>query len=313
MEISKLNHKVDSWLHAFFIQRFGEVPPTAKKIPHPRKKRENKAMARYRMQKNEVRKARKALLKAGFQKDSEPLQALSRSWRTIMKRHNKLRKALLLQEKARARNSEEKRFKKNPPKFAKTMFAGKSSNKQPLFSAETANKYFANLYRDTDRKYSYSPLLDSSRPPLPTVPFIMRCPTFAEFKRSARKKRNGAAASLNALTYVPYKKCPALLAFLHRLGCRIWKDLITPNDWAMALLSLLAKTEDLALVAEFRPIAVAATNGKIFFSIVSVRMECCMFKNKYIDTEIQKGFLSGIPGCVKHSFRLFRGPQGGGL
>jgi hypothetical protein len=305
MEISKLNRKADRWLHAFFLERFGEIPSKKIKNPHPREKRENKAMARYRMQKNEVRKARKALLKAGFERDSEPLQALTRSWRIIMKRHNKLRKALLLQERARARKREEKRFKKNPPKFAKTMFAGKTSNQQPLFSAEAAKEYFANLYRDTDRKYSYSPLSTSTRPPLPAIPFITRCPTFAEFKASARRKRNGAAASLNALTYVPYKKCPALLAFVHRLGCRIWKELMVPDDWAMALLSLLAKTEDLSLPAEFRPIAVACTVGKIFFSIVSVRMERFMVKNNYIRREVQKGFLAGIPGCLEHSFGLF--------
>ncbi len=135
MEISKLNRKIDRWLHAFFLQRFGEIPPKSTKVS--RRKRENKAMARYRAQKKNIRKARKALLRAGFDKDSKPLQALSREWRRIMKYHNKLRKALLLQEKAKARRSEEKRFRKNPPKFAKTLFTGKNSNKQPLFSAET--------------------------------------------------------------------------------------------------------------------------------------------------------------------------------
>ncbi len=110
---------------------------------------------------------------------------------------------------------------------------------------------------------------------------------------------------MNALTYVPYKKCPALLAFIHRLSCRIWKELIVPDDWAIALISLLAKTEDLSLVAEFRPIAVACTVSKIFFSIISVRLERFMVKNRYIRREAQKGFLAGIPGCLEHSFGLF--------
>ncbi len=37
MEISKLNRKIDRWLHAFFLQRFGEIPPKSTKVSRRKK------------------------------------------------------------------------------------------------------------------------------------------------------------------------------------------------------------------------------------------------------------------------------------
>ena len=42
-----------------------------------------------------------------------------------------------------------------------------------------------------------------------------------EMKKSINKKRNGAAAGLNALTYVPYKKCDSIMNFVIKLGRKI--------------------------------------------------------------------------------------------
>jgi len=109
---------------------------------------------------------------------------------------------------------------------------------------------------------------------------------------------------LNGITYVPYKKCIALLKFVVRLGRKIWKRKDIPLDWARAYIILLAKSQDLANISEFRPIAITSTSGKIFFSVISDRLQFFMIQNNYISREIQKGFLFGVPGCLEHSFTL---------
>jgi hypothetical protein len=109
---------------------------------------------------------------------------------------------------------------------------------------------------------------------------------------------------MNALTYVPYKKCTAVMKFLMKLGHKVWKCRDIPADWAMAYIILLSKSEDLSQVSEFRPIAITCVAGKIFFSVLSDRLQVFLLRNCYISKEIQKGFLAGMPGCLEHTFAL---------
>ena len=51
----------------------------------------------------------------------------------------------------------------------------------------------------------------------------------------------------------------------------------------------------------FRPIALVNVEGKLFFSLVSKRMEDhIIHKNKFINTSIQKGCMEKVPGCWEH-------------
>ena len=90
----------------------------------------------------------------------------------------------------------------------------KKTSVTPKFSASTAQQYFEKTYTDSNRDYEYSPLPEMIRPTLPESLFSIDCPNLGDIKQSIRKKRNKAAAGLNALTYVPYKKCPAILKFI---------------------------------------------------------------------------------------------------
>ena len=94
---------------------------------------------------------------------------------------------------------------------------------------------------------------------------------------------------------------------MHLLGIKIFKELEVADDWAQAVMALLKKgslTEGLDTVSEFRPITMTACIGKIFLSVISDRLQIFLVKNLYIPRKIQKGFLSGIAGCVEHSFML---------
>ena len=89
-----------------------------------------------------------------------------------------------------------------------------------------------------------------------------------------------------------------------KLGQEIWKSRHVPSDCATVYIILLSKSNDLHLVSEFRPIAISCVAGKIFFSVLSNRLQVFMLKQNYISREIQKGFLAGMPGCIEHTFTL---------
>jgi hypothetical protein len=166
-------------------------------------------------------------------------------------------------------------------------------------------EYFAKTYRDDDRSHTHTPLDGMKRPDIPKELFKTRPPTRKELSKSVSHKKNKATPGLNALSYVPYKKCPVLIDFLHRIGIKIWETKDVPDSWAVAYIILLSKSDDLDSVSEFRPIAITSTIGKIFFSVLSDRLQDFLVHNKYIRIEIQKGFLAGMPGCIEHAFALF--------
>ena len=129
--------------------------------------------------------------------------------------HNKLRIALQKHQQIKGQVKAEKSFRTNPYKFASNLFKSQQQNNSPTFSAETAEQYFQNTYRDLNRDHRYVPLPEFQRPHLPEQLFSLRCPTRNELCKSVRKKRNAAAPGINALTYVPYKKCQSILKFLN--------------------------------------------------------------------------------------------------
>ena len=140
-----------------------------------------------------------------------------------------------------------------------------------------------------------------TRPAIPTKLFNTRCPSLPELRKSVKRKRNGAAPGYNSLTYVPYKKCVSILKFVAKLGAKIWKNRDIPADWAWAYIILLSQNSDVTNVSEFRPIATTSTVGKIFFSVLSVRVQFFMLDNGYISRYNHKGFLTGIAGCLKQT------------
>ena len=164
-------------------------------------------------------------------------------------------------------------------KFADKLFHGPGQSASPRFSREEAQEYFGKTYRDELRDYDYSPMEGMIRPDIPKIAFDTRPPTIKNIADSAKRKRNGATPGLDAITYVLFKKCPSLIAFLYRLGLKIWEEREIPADWTQAFMTLLKKGS--LIVSEFRPTTMTATMGKIFLSIISDRLQNFV-KNYYI-------------------------------
>lgn len=294
--------KFNDWLYKFFDDKFGTVPPSESKPVYVKPK--HKGLLRLRADKNRLRKTLRILERAGL-KDTPEWNALQRERFSLVRRHNRLRRALLNAEKRRNSASAEKQFKENPNKFTQSLFNPPTAQGNPKFSKEQAENYFAPLYRDEDRSYVYTALEGMTRPPPPIELFNLAKPTLKELFQSVRKKSNGAAAGLNGLPYIIYKKCSSVVWYLHQIIETIWVTKDVPADWAVAYIALLAKTLDLTNPGEFRPIAVGNTDGKIFFTIIADRLQQFMLKNRYIKLNKQKGFLAEIAGCVEHSFVLW--------
>ena len=302
MTTQDLIAKFDGWLYNFFKDKFGIVPPSETKPVFIKPK--HKGLLRLRADKKRLRKTLRILKRAGLE-DTPEWNDLQRQWFILVRRHNGLRRALLKADERRTSAKADKQFKNNPHKYTQNLFNPPTAQGNPKFSKEDAENYFAPLYRDEQRSYEYSPLEGMKRPPPPIELFNLAIPTLKELHRSVKNKSNGAAAGINGLSYIIYKKCGSVVWYLHQIIQRIWDTKDVPADWAVAYIALLAKTLDLTNPGEFRPIAVGNTDGKIFFTIIADRLQKFMLSNSYIKLTKQKGFLAEIAGCVEHTFILW--------
>ena len=300
---SKLATVFDDFLYEFFKENCGLVEPPPVSPPNSGRAK-HKGLEKLRRRKQQCKKALKDLRKLGHPDDSAPVLALKAQWKKLLAAHNKLRRAVTTKRRARAKKFAKRQFNKDRVKYAKNLFSGQRKTGSPTFSEEQGEAYFSKLYHDGDRSAGFTPLEGMKRPPLPEHDFEVRPPSIREFRRGMRGKRNGAAPGLNALTYVIFKNCPSILRCLHRICTHVYKTRQVPEDWATAFVVLLQKSDSLDQPEEFRPIAITNTAGKLFFSIISERLQKFMVKNKYIKTTTQKGFLFGVPGCIEHSFAL---------
>ena len=72
-------------------------------------------------------------------------------------------------------------------------------------------------------------------------------------------------------------------------------------NWQVAIVILLAKSEEFKEPGKFRPIAVSNVEGKTFFTILGKRFLRFMTANNYIKGKSQKGLIDETPGCLEHT------------
>ena len=99
-----------------------------------------------------------------------------------------------------------------------------------------------------------------------------------------------------------WKRCPTLSRMLYTIVCRAWSSTDIPLFWQQAIIIVIPKSDNLGDPSLFRPIALANSDGKIFFSLLSKRLTTYVLANNFVSTKQQKGFLPDIPGCLEHSF-----------
>ena len=60
------------------------------------------------------------------------------------------------------------------------------------------------------------------------------------------------------------------------------------------------KEKDSKDIFQFRPISTLNVDGKIFMGILAKRTMNYLQANSYINEEVQKAGLPGVPGCIEH-------------
>ena len=158
-----------------------------------------------------------------------------------MKEHWRERRAVQKRQANRMKSQAQKKFKADPIKFGQELFEKKTVG-EPEFTAEIALNYFSELYADSKRGEPVLPMPEMQVPEAPSWFLDEKCPSVTEISQVLRRKRNGSAPGMDALSYLPYKCCPSLLPVLTQLFEKIWTTREIPPCWAAASIQLLAKS-----------------------------------------------------------------------
>ena len=103
------------------------------------------------------------------------------------------------------------------------------------------------------------------------------------------------------MSIIVLKKCPILRTALHRIIKYCWKNDTFPTEWKYAFTVLIYKRESNKEPSNFRPITLQPVLAKVYSSIIRNRIYTFLIKNKFIETNLQKGFWSEISGTVEHT------------
>jgi len=262
---------------------------------------ERKLADKKRALRREFRAAKKA---GGFKSDHQAKQA-GREYYYVLDQLKRLKKIRKMKIDQRAQHVEQQKFRKDPWGYAQDLFNPPSAG-EPDFGVEEATDYFANLYSHQGRSSMFEALPEWSRPKLPDFEFDLSTPTLRDLQTAVKGKSNRNAPGINAITFLVYKKCPGLLKYLFRVIKRVWMSRQIPRSWQCALVVLIAKSSNLTMPGEFRPIALLNAEGRIFFTLMQWRLSDYMIKNGYIDSSIQKGFMKDVAGCIEHSETMYQ-------
>ena len=193
-------------------------------------------------------------------------------------------------------------FKKNPYHAGKDVLDSKCSTFLQV-SKEAMNHHKASVGFDS----LYDIPLESLEglPPNPVMKkqFNDKALKFQEFANILHSRRNASSPGINMIPYKVYKKCPQIASFLFNLFKSCLRHSIIPVQWRIVSEVYIPKVKPPvpSNIKDFRPIALLNVEGKLFFSLISQRLENHIIKeNNFIDKSIQKGCMEKVPGCWEH-------------
>ena len=143
---------------------------------------------------------------------------------------------------------------------------------------------------------------------LPPEPLLFKkfnksCFSYDDFLDILSSRRNASAAGLNGIPYKVYKKSPTISKFLFKKFQACFKRCEIPIQWGSAQEIYIPKVSSPSenKLSDLSPIALLNVEGKLFFSLVSKRLETHLISNnKFINNSMQKGCMEKIPGCWEH-------------
>lgn len=122
-----------------------------------------------------------------------------------------------------------------------------------------------------------------------------------EVREGVHKARSDSALGPSGTSYKVYKNCPKLLQCVWKILRVFWRRRRIPDQWRVAEGVWILKEENSTQLDQFHTIYLLCVEAKIFFSTVSKWLCTYLEQNTYINTSIQKGSNSGMPGCLEHT------------
>jgi len=108
------------------------------------------------------------------------------------------------------------------------------------------------------------------------------------------------------ISYRDYKVLRrALVPYISALFTRIQQLQLVPDVWKYGRIILLFKAGDTSLPANFRPICLTNTLGKLFMTMFARSLATWCKDNGVINTSWQKGFMPGVTGTIEHAYRVY--------
>ena len=196
----------------------------------------------------------------------------------------------------------QKSFKSNPYKAGKELLDPKT-NICLSINQSVLDKHKSETVSDKNYNTMLEHLEGLSANPVIKSPFICKTFDFDDFQKILLSRRNKSSPGLNAIPYKVYKKCTQLSSFLFKIFTSCLKHEIVPLQWrnAMEVFIPKVKSPSPSNIKDFRPIALLNVEGKLFFSLISKRLEQHIItNNKFINTSVQKGCMEKVPGCWEH-------------
>ena len=309
IDIDVVVEKFESRMHSTCVEHCGVH--SAPVQDHPRRakcNRPSKAERRTAEVKASLKRQYKAAVRDKSGASERDKKQLARKWREMTRQRRKLRVDRELRNQARKQANEQRKFRSDPNRFAQELFNPPNAS-TPTFDIDAAHRHFVKTNTDKNgRSNLLEALPEWVRPARPSVKFDLTTPDLKQLSDAVHSKRTKCAPGMNGIPYVVYKKCPAALSRLLKIIQRVWKEKTIPHSWQCGFVVLIPKatTRDRADPAEFRPIALINVEGRLFFTLAEWRLSNYMLANGYMDSQIQKGFLREIGGCVEHSETVYR-------
>ena len=283
-----------------FSTKYGTLDSTTRKSKKREKLNDEKKMMRKK--KKAAKKQFKQLRREGAEDDEMRQKQIE--WRNLTRLHNKIRLQELELERKLAEIKNNAAFSKEPFKFiSEEITKGPPTRLEPTCDLKEAEEFFTNRYSDKKRcdKIKFPEFADPpSKPRHPLPPDV---PTKDDFEKYIRSRRNKSSPGPDGIPFVVYKRCPQIRARLIQLLRSIWKHGCIPSHDKIAMKFLVAKTTSRDL-KDFRDITLFNASLKALTGVWARKVVTFMTKNNYIDTDIQKGFVPRISGCIEHNQTL---------
>ena len=199
----------------------------------------------------------------------------------------------------------ERDFRKNPWEYAHKKLQP-TDNSDPTFDCVTASSYFTNMYSNStvpcgDCLPSW---VSESIPDCDSSLFNVEIITSSLVKSTLRHCSMKSSPGMDGITYHHLAHLPSNHHFKATLLNKILDKGTAPTCWGLAQIKLIYKNGSTNDPSNFCPIALTSVVGKLFHKILSHRLKRYLRASNYLDTSIQKGFVTGLPGVFEHIYTL---------